>query len=536
MKKNVIKQALLSLAAGLLLSGCQTQAENNTTSACQSFDHYFEGVPFEMEVFGRPQFPDRSLSIVDRGAIGDGIADNTEAINNTIKEISEQGGGKVIIPAGVWYTGPIRLLDNVNLHVEGNALVLFNPDPVLYPIIETSFEGLNTRRSTSPIHAKNVKNIAITGSGVFDGSGDAWRFVKKDKLTSGQWRSLVASGGVLSDDGETWYPSEQSKKGHKVSDKFNNPQNLTTDAEWEAIHQWLRPVFVSLIKCKDVLLEGVTFRNSPCWSIHPLSCENFIMSNVKVFNPWYSQNGDGLDLESCKNSLIVDNLFDVGDDGICIKSGKDKDGRERNEPTQNAIIRNNVVLHGHGGFVVGSEMSGGVKNIYVKDCSFLGTDVGLRFKSTRGRGGIVENIWIEDINMTEIPTEPLLFDLYYSGKSAMEDLESGKGAGDNNLPQVTEETPSFRNIFIKRVICRNARRAMFFNGLPEMKILNIDVEDVIITSKLGAEIVQADGVNMRNVQIYPEQGPKIKLTHTDNISINGKDYPNSGSEALTIEN
>ena len=421
----------------------------------------------------------------------------------------------------------------MNLHAEANALVLFDPDPEAYPIVETSFEGLNTRRCTSPIHARGAHNIAITGEGVFDGSGDTWRFVKKGKLTEGQWKTLVASGGLLDEKGDTWYPSEASKRGHELSDSFNNPQNLTTDAEWESIRHWLRPVLVSLIQCKDVLLEGVTFRNSPAWCIHPLSCENMIISELKVFNPWYSQNGDGLDLESCRNTLIIGNLFDVGDDAICIKSGKDKDGRERNEPCRDVVIRNNTVLHGHGGFVVGSEMSGGVKNIYVADCLFLGTDVGLRFKSTRGRGGVVEGIYIERINMINIPTEPLLFDLFYSGKSAMEDLEDGRGE-NTGLPPVTEETPAFRDITIRGITCKGARRAMFFNGLPEMKIQNVRVEDVCISSTYGAELTQTSGVTLQNVKIQADKGPKLLIRHSDNILLDSKPLPDSGKKAIEI--
>lgn len=531
MKQNVALQLTCFLLAGMLLTGCLKNNSFQEKTDTLPDASYYEGIPFPMDVIARPQFPDRSKSIVANGAVGDGITDNTEAINQTIREISGQGGGTVIIPAGIWKTGPIQLLDNINLYTEANALVIFDSTPSVYPIIETSFEGLNTRRSTSPIHALNATNIAITGFGVFDGSGDSWRFVKKNKLTELQWRSLISSGGVLNKQGDTWYPSEQSLKGHEISDSFNNPQNLTNDEEWEAIHHWLRPVMVSIRNCKQVLLEGVTFRNSPAWGIHPLCSENVIISNLKVFNPWYSQNGDGLDLESCKNALIVGNLFDVGDDAICLKSGKDKDGRERNMPCENVIIRNNTVLHGHGGFVVGSEMSGGVKNIYVADCLFAGTDVGLRFKSTRGRGGVVEKIWIENINMSDIPTEPLLFDLFYGGKSAMEDLEEGKTIDEQLLP-VTEETPVFKDITIRNVKCNSARRAMYFNGLPEMKIKNIYVEDIIITSKFGAELNHTEGSVFKNIRIYPQQGPKIKLKDSKNITLDDKKLPDEEKEII----
>ncbi|MDL2244765.1 glycoside hydrolase family 28 protein [Parabacteroides sp. OttesenSCG-928-J18] len=532
MKTTSFQLSTFFLAGLLALAGCQTTPDRSATGD-HSFAAHFDNLPFPIEAFERPSFPERSVNIIDYGAVGDGIAMNTEAINRAIKELSTKGGGTVVIPAGIWLTGPIKLLDNINLHAEANALVVFNPDKTLYPIIETSFEGLNTRRSTSPIHARDVQNIAITGEGVFDGSGDAWRFVKRDKMTNAQWRKLIASGGVLNEKGDIWFPSEESLRGYKTSDMFNNPQNLTTDAEWEDIHHWLRPVLVSLIGCKGVLLEGVTFRNSPAWGIHPLMCEQFIMSDVKVFNPWYSQNGDGLDLESCRDALIIGNLFDVGDDAICLKSGKDQDGRDRNVPCENVIIKNNEVLHGHGGFVVGSEMSGGVKNIYVADCLFMGTDVGLRFKSTRGRGGVVENIWIENIRMTDIPTEPILFDLFYSGKSALEELEEGKTI-QAVLPAVTEETPSFRNISIRNITCKGARRAMLFNGLPEMKIQNITLEDIQITADQGMELIHTEKVSVKNVHIYVKEGKELLAQYTSQLTVNGQPVADSGATSLQL--
>lgn len=521
------KWRLSGLLAGtflLLLAGCQAP-DRGTKPDDDEFNSLFGNLPFEMEPIALPVIPDKEVDIRAFGAIGDGLTDNTWAINNAIRSLSEQGGGKVIIPKGVWLTGPIYLADNINLYAETNALVLFSPDYRQYPIIETSFEGLNTRRCTSPIMARGLKNIAITGGGVFEGAGDAWRPVKKEKLTDMQWRNRVASGGVLDETKTVWYPSEMSLKGHRLSDKFNNPQNLTGDHEWEEIQQWLRPVMVSISDCKQVLLEGVTFRNSPCWGVHPILCEDVMIRNIKVFNAWYSQNGDGLDLESCNRVVVKDCIFDVGDDGICIKSGKDEDGRKRGVPCQNLLIYNNMVLHGHGGFVVGSEMSGGVRNIFVKNCTFVGTDVGLRFKSNRGRGGVVENITIEDISMADIVTEPLLFDLFYSGKSAVEDLE--EGIGDvlrTEVPEVTEETPAFRDIFIRRIYCKGARRAMYFNGLPEMKIENVTVEDVVVTSQIGAELINTKRVKIENTRIIPENGEPFKVSHSSDVEINGSRY------------
>jgi polygalacturonase len=332
----------------------------------------------------------------------------------------------------------------------------------------------------------------------------------------------VKSGGVLSKDKKTWYPSDKSMKGESLSEaNLNVPRRAMTAAEWESVKDFMRPVMVSFIRCKNVLLEDVLFENSPSWNLHPLMCENVIVDNIFVRNPAFAQNGDGIDLESCKNSIIVNSVFDVGDDAICIKSGKDEDGRRRGIPTENLIVDNCKVFNGHGGFVVGSEMSGGVRNIVVRNCEFLGTDVGLRFKSTRGRGGLVENIFVEKISMFDIATESLLFDLYYGGKSAVEVLEEGitVSSGDSTIPEVTEETPSFRNIYIKDLISRNARRAMYFNGLPEMNITNINVENAVITSKIGAELSESRDIVFKNVTIIPQEGPALLLNNVKNMKI-----------------
>lgn len=528
------KYLLLPVACLLpLLCGCNQQCEQKGNNMDTGI---YENLPFKMDPVQQPSFPDYAVNITDFGAKGDGVTLNTQAINEAIKAVNEKGGGKVIIPEGFWLTGPIEILSNVNLHTEKNALVLFTTDKDAYPIIETNFEGLDTRRCQSPISARNTENIAITGYGVFDGSGDSWRPTKKEKLTEGQWNKLVKSGGVVNEKGNVWYPSEASMKGAAACSNFNNPDNISTDEEWASIRDWLRPVMINIVKSKKVLLDGVTFKNSPAWCIHPLSCDNITINNVKVYNPWYSQNGDALDLESCRNALITNNIFDAGDDAICIKSGKDEQGRKRGEPCENVIVKNNTVLHGHGGFVVGSEMSGGVKNIYVADCTFLGTDVGLRFKSNRGRGGVVENIYIDNINMINIPAEPLLFDLFYGGKGAGEETEEDLlKRMKTDIPPVTEETPSFRNIHISNIYCKGSGRAMFFNGLPEMPISNVTVKNVVMTdAKEGAVISRANGVVMENFKIVTTGGDLVKVKNSKDITINGESYKEIDNEGKVI--
>lgn len=506
-----------------VLCACQS------TSTEQHNDTYiedlYEALPFDMPVVQRPSFPDYQVDIRDFGAKADGETLNTEAINNAIKAVSEKGGGKVVIPEGLWLTGPVVLQNNVNLHVEKNALVLFSGDADLYPLVRTSFEGLDMLRCQSPISAMNAENIAITGHGVLDGSGDSWRPVKRNKMTDGQWKSLLKSGGVVDESGKVWYPNEGALKASILTG--SKEKREISDSEWEGMKRWLRPVLLSIVKSKRVLLEGVTFRNSPSWCLHPLSCEDLTLNGVKVFNPWYSQNGDALDVESCKNVVVTNSLFDAGDDAICIKSGKDADGRRRGEPCENVLVKNNTVLHGHGGFVVGSEMSGGVRNVYVADCTFIGTDVGLRFKSTRGRGGVVENIYVDNINMINIPGDALIADLYYAVKDA-------PGAP---VPAVTEETPSFKNIHISNISCKGAGRAMFLNGLPEMPIENFSVRNMRITdAQKGAFINKVAGVTLENIEIETADNTYLQVENTTNITIDGKEYDKISEKRLLTQN
>lgn len=507
--KSFYKLALAA-AAAVTLASC-------SSNEAYEFAYLYEDLPFEMEQVQRPQIPEREVDIVDFGGVGDGVTLNSEAFAKAIDALSQQGGGKVVVPTGVWLTGPITMKDNIELHIKPDAVLLFSTDRDLYPIVETVFEGLDTKRCISPINAVGAKNIAITGGGTIDGNGDSWRQVKKSKIAPSQWKALLKSGGFTNEKGDLWYPDSTSYRGAVVSDAFNVPQGLTTDEEWESVKTYLRPVMISFKECENVLMEDCLFQNSPCWNIHPLMCKNVIIDNVTVRNPWYSQNGDGLDVDSCENVLVINSSFDVGDDAICIKSGKNEDGRRRARPCRNLIVDNCIVFHGHGGFVVGSEMSGGVSNIKVSNCRFLGTDVGLRFKSCRGRGGVVENIYIEDIVMMNIPTEPLLFDLHYGGKSAVEAAADGASPYDVEYVPADETTPQFKDIYIKNIVCSGAARAMYFNGIPEKNIENIVVENCEIVSDKGADLRYSDGVILKNINVKQSEGEGYIVANCKNV-------------------
>ncbi|WP_316798806.1 glycoside hydrolase family 28 protein [Pedobacter frigidisoli] len=488
----------------------------------------------KLPVIQQVNFRKDTTSIVSLGAKGDGITLNTSMINQAISAVSKKGGGVVLIPSGLWLTGPIELKSNVNLHLKRDAILQFTDDFNQYKLVEGNWEGQPAWRNQSPISGTDLENIAITGTGIVDGNGGAWRMVKKDKLTETQWKKLIASGGVVSEDGKMWYPSEKTVKGSKTKNAGVIVAGKTA-ADYEDIKDFLRPNLVVLTNCKKVLLESVTFQNSPAWNLHPLLCQDLTLRNLQVKNPWYAQNGDGVDVESCKNVLIEGSTFDVGDDGICIKSGRDEAGRKRGVPTENVIVRNNVVYHAHGGFVIGSEMSGGARNIWVYDCSFIGTDIGLRFKTTRGRGGVVENIFVNNINMIDIPGEAILFDMYYAAVDPVPLAGEKREAIKTVTVPVTEATPQFKNFYIKDVVANGADKAIFFRGLPEMNIKGVQLENVTIQAKKGIEIIEASGISLKNVKVITDDtNPIVSVQNGTNISFNGLLYKNGADLLFNI--
>ncbi len=478
-----------------------------------------------------PAFRRDTINIKTYGAKGDGLFLNTTVINKAIANLSKKGGGVVVVPQGLWLTGPVELKSNINLHLASGATLLFTDDFSQYPLVASNWEGLPQMRNQSPVWATNEKNIAITGKGIIDGNGDAWRMVKKDKLTESQWKKLLASGGLLSDDKKTWYPSEKAKKGAALS----NPGQITPgkdQAFYDSIKDFLRPNLVVLTRCTNILLEGVTFQNSPAWCLHPLMSQHITVRNITVRNPWYAQNGDGIDVESCKNVLIENSVFDVGDDALCMKSGRDAEGRKRAMPVENVIIRGCTVYSSHGGFVIGSEMSGGARNISVENCTFIGSDIGLRFKTTRGRGGVVENIFIRDIYMKDIPGEAILFDMYYAARDPVPMAGEKRELPKVEFRPVDETTPVFRNFHISNVYCNGAEKGIFVRGLPEMHVQNIVLENMVLQAKKGIDVQEASNISFRNIRVASEEtNPVIDIIQSDNLVFDNITYP-TGTKLL----
>jgi len=467
---------------------------------------------FELPLVSTTVFKKDTFNIISYGAISSANTLNTGAIQQAIDMASKQGGGMVLVPSGFWLTGPIKLLSNVNLHISSGAVLQFSNKPKDYPLVRTNWEGVDAIRAQSPISAKGQRNIAITGSGIIDGAGEAWRPVKKGKLTAGEWDKLIHTGGVLDSKKETWYPTEGALKASTM-DRPGVIAAGFNEANTEEIKEFLRPNMISLRECEQVLLEGVTFQNSPAWNIHPLLCKHLTVENIHVKNPWFAQNGDGIDIESCEFVSVRNSKFDVGDDGICLKSGKDAEGRKRAKPSAHILIENCIVFHGHGGVVVGSEMSGGVHDLFVNNCQFLDTDVGLRFKTMRGRGGVVENVFIRDISMKNIAGEAILFDMYYQGKDPVSTFGNGGETPKIELVPVNEGTPQFKNIFIDNVVAKGAETGLLIRGLPEMPIHHIELNNIDIESNQGYRVIEAQDIIL-NRATFKEIGPqKSELFH-----------------------
>lgn len=492
------------------------------------FDEKFA---YELPVVIRPAFRKDTFNIVNYGAQAGGIALNTQAINTAIDSCSARGGGTVLIPAGLWLTGPITLRSHVNLHLKKGALVQFTDDHSQYPLVRTNWEGMEAIRNQSPVSGADLEDVAITGAGILDGAGLAWRPLKKSKITGSEWKKIVDSGGVLNDAKDTWYPTERALRGSTmnragvVAEGFDEAKALE-------IKEFLRPNMVSLVRCTRVLIDGPTFQNSPAWTLHPLMCSHLTLKNVAVKNPAYAQNGDGVDVESTRFFRIEDCVFDTGDDGICLKSGRNEEGRKRGMPTTDGIIAGCTVYKAHGGIVIGSEMSGGVRNIFASGCTFLGSDIGLRFKTTRGRGGVVEDIYISNINMTDIPAEAILFDMYYNGKEAAEAL---KNPEMDKLP-VTEETPVFRRFYFNNIACRGAEHAIYVQGLPEMNVRDIQIENSVFHTTHGFTCVEGDGIRLKNVVLQTTTSdPAVFILNSRNLSFDNLQIGGKAENVLKVD-
>jgi len=413
-----------------------------------------------------PRFPKRDFKINDYGARS-GDLDNTDAIRKAIEACHASGGGRVVVPPGVFQTGAIHLKSNVNLHLSEGATLKFSPDPAKYlPVVYTRFEGTECMNYSPLIYAFEQQNIAVTGSGVLDGSAsnDNWW----------KWARRTAAGGDPPARADVTRLRELGDRGVPVKERvFGDGHHL-------------RNSFIQPYRSKNILIEGVRIINSPMWEIHPVLSSNVTVRGVTVVS--HGPNNDGCDPESSRDVLIENCVFDTGDDCIAIKSGRDADGRRVHVPSENIIVRGCTMKDGHGGVVIGSEISGDCRNVFVEDCRMdsPNLDRALRFKSNARRGGVIENVFMRDVFIGRVSEAVLTVDFLYD-----------TGATGSYKPVL-------RNVSLERVHSISSPRVMWVVGFPGVTIENVRFRDCIFRGVESAEVMNhAGSVSFVNVMIEP---------------------------------
>lgn len=410
-----------------------------------------------------PTFPDRDFPITAHGAKPG--ADCTDAIHAAIAAAHAAGGGRVVVPAGEWLTGAIRLQSNVNLHVSEGATLRWTFDLTKYPIVYTRWEGVECMNFSPFIYAFEQENIAVTGTGTLDGGSDLntwWAWNDKSKGAVKQ----KAARDRLIEMGETNVPVAERSFGAE---------------------DFLRPNFIQPYRCKNILIEGVTILRSPMWEVHPVLSENITVRGLKITT--HGPNNDGCNPESSRDVLIEDCVFDTGDDCIAIKSGRNNDGRRVNVPSENIVIRNCVMKDGHGGVVLGSECSGGIRNVFVENCRMDSTDLdrALRFKNNAARGGVLENVFMRNVTIGQVAEAVLTIDLLYE--------EGAKG----------EFMPVVRNVHMDHITSTASPRVMYIRGFKGAVVDGIRISNSTFSGVTDTEVIQhAGAITLTNVTIEPK--------------------------------
>jgi polygalacturonase len=466
------KTTIFSILIFISIIGCGKNVDNeNSKSTTVYTDDGWTKVEKILESISAPSFPDRDFVITDYGAVADGKTFTTEAFRKAIDACNKAGGGRVVVPQGTFFTGAIHLKSNVNLYISKNATVLFSENPADYkPLVLTRFEGVECMNYSPFVYAYDQQNIAISGSGTLDGSAskENW-WVWKGRKEYG-WDEGKEHGN---DNVNKLY--QMAEDGTAVADRIFG----------DGYH--IRPNFIQLYKCKNVLLDSINIKRSPMWVIHPVLSENVTVQNVNVAS--HGPNNDGCNPESSKNVLIRNCSFDTGDDCIAIKSGRNADGRRLKVASENIIVRDCFMKDGHGGVVIGSEMSGGVKNVFIENCTMDSPNLerALRIKTNSLRGGVVENVYMRHCNIVQVKEAVIKVNFYYS-------------EGDAG-----EFTPSVKNIYIDDITSKKSKYAIFLEGYERSPIDNLVIQNC-----------KFDGVSQDN---HLNNYTNLKLT---NVFINGE--------------
>ncbi len=416
-----------------------------------------------------PKFPARDFVITKYGARPDGKTDATRAIAKAIEACSKAGGGRVVVPQGDYLTGPIRLRSHVELHLDAGATLKFSTDPDKYPNVLTRWEGVELMNYSPLVYAFECEDVAVTGEGTLDGQADEqhwWPWKGKPGPTD---RSVDVPAPQVAD---RLHLFEQAEQGVPVEQRVYGKGHF------------LRPAFVEPYRCKNVLIEGVTIRSAPFWNLHPTLCTNVTIRGVTVVA--HGPNTDGCDPESSRGVLIENCVFDTGDDCIALKSGRNADGRRLHTPVEDVVIRGCRMKAGHGGITIGSEITGGARNIYAENCRLDSPDLerGLRIKSNTARGGVIENVSVHDITIGNVQFAPIEIDLRYEAR------ESG--------PYM----PVVRNIDVERMTSEHSRYGLYIRGLEKAPVEGVVVKDSAFRGVTNGHVIEgAVDVTLKNLVV-----------------------------------
>jgi polygalacturonase len=446
----------------LVLAGCATT---------QRAEDPWAAVPGILKRIVPPEFPARDFVVTQHGAVGDGVTDNTKAFRAAIAACAETGGGRVVVPAGKFSTGPIHLRSGVNLHLTADAEIIFSDNFEDYlPVVLVRVGGVELYNYSPLIYARDCVNIAITGPGKLNGNAQKWW----------DWKAKETRRGF-----------EMGAQGVPVEQRvFGTPEDA------------IRPSFVSFVSCTNILLEDFTIGSGPNWTIHPIYCLNTTIRGVKVLTD--GPNNDGIDPDSCRDMLIENCVFSTGDDCVVLKSGYNQDGWRVGRPTENVIMRNCFSQRGHGGLVIGSEMSGGVRNVFMENCEFEGTDRAVRIKSRADRGGVVERVYVRNLKVNNLRREVVIMNMDY---------------GSDRSQILTNQPPVFRDILIENIVGEGAPTAILITGMAESPIENIRFRNLTLNSTRGVVASHVTGLVFDKVQVTPTRGAVFDLTEATEITI-----------------
>jgi len=427
------------------------------------------------------------FNIKDFGGVGDGKTKNTEAFARAIAACGASGGGTLHVPAGNYLTGSIELISNLTIDLDAGAVLLYSPDPADSPLVRSRWECTSAWTHAPLLHADGKENIAIVGRGTINGQGENWWWRsgkdRKEKLSGSRkqlhdeamasWKSLIA----------------RYEKGDEP-----------TVNEFKLAAEYLRPALIETYRCRHILVDGVTITDSPFWMLHPIYSEDIVVHGIS-FVSW-GPNGDGVDVDSCLNVRISDCFFRTGDDCVVIKSGRDADGRRVAFPTEHIVVDNCVMYEGHGAIVIGSETSGDIRNIAATNIVAKGTDCGVRIKSDRGRGGIVENIRCDNFVIEDAAKQAIEITTLYT----------------KTKPEpVSVRTPVFKNIAISNFSIINAKQIASIHGLPEKNISELRFSDITASGSIGFVCDYTTQIELHNVRVDTPSGNAFKFTATRSV-------------------